>query len=207
MPIEHDAIPNAGLHEPKGVSSAASGTVYVADGLGSGSWRTSRSGLTGHGFIDYNDTSTTTTPLAITADTWITIPNDGAGAFTNKTYAPDGVTELMNVTTGAIDPTQLSLGDMIFIRNDYTITPTTNNASLEFRYQLGGGANIYYLETRLGRLDSGSGIPYRFSLRVDEIYMGDLNTRDNPIYLQVKCSSAGSLVNAGSVISALRYNI
>jgi hypothetical protein len=38
LAIEHSAIPNAGLHEPKGVSSAASGQVYVADGLGSGAW-------------------------------------------------------------------------------------------------------------------------------------------------------------------------
>lgn len=36
--VEHVLIPDAGIHEPKGVSSAASGTVYIADGAGSGSW-------------------------------------------------------------------------------------------------------------------------------------------------------------------------
>jgi len=35
--------------------------------------------------------------------------------------------------------------------------------------------------------------------------MGDINTRDNPIILQVKLSSAGSFVNAGSAIQAIRY--
>lgn len=36
--IQHRDIPESGLHEPKGVSTAANGTVYVADGVGSGSW-------------------------------------------------------------------------------------------------------------------------------------------------------------------------
>lgn len=36
--IQHNAIPNADLHEPKGASGAASGTVYVADGANSGQW-------------------------------------------------------------------------------------------------------------------------------------------------------------------------
>lgn len=35
---EHVNITDPNLHEPKGVSSAAAGKVYVADGLGSGAW-------------------------------------------------------------------------------------------------------------------------------------------------------------------------
>lgn len=38
MTIQHSAIPDAQLHEPKGVVSATSGAIYVADGAGSGSW-------------------------------------------------------------------------------------------------------------------------------------------------------------------------
>ena len=168
-------------------------------------WSFADAGLLG-GFIDYNDTSTSTTPITLVADTWTTIPNDGLGAFTNKTYKPDGnVTELMDTSTGAIDPTGLHLGDTILIRNDFTVTPNTNNASLEFRYQLGTGGGSYTLGKRLGRLDEGSGIDYRFSLNPDLIYMGDTNTRDNPITLQVKLSASGTLVNAGSVIQVVRY--
>lgn len=36
MTIEHRNIQEAGLHEPKGVSTATAGQVYTADGLGSG---------------------------------------------------------------------------------------------------------------------------------------------------------------------------
>lgn len=34
----HKDLTGADLHEPKGITGAASGNVYVADGLGSGAW-------------------------------------------------------------------------------------------------------------------------------------------------------------------------
>lgn len=37
MPLHKD-LTGAELHEPKGVESAIAGTVYVADGVGSGQW-------------------------------------------------------------------------------------------------------------------------------------------------------------------------
>jgi hypothetical protein len=36
------------------------------------------------------------------------------------------------------------------------------------------------------------------------IYMGDTNTKDNPISLQIRLSTGGSLSNAGSVIQVIR---
>ena len=153
-----------------------------------------------NGIADYNDTSTAASPVVLTANTWTTLPNNGAGAFTNLTYLPDGITSLMDTNTGAFDFSQLKLGDNCFIRNDFSVTPQTNNALLSLRYVLGAGANQYTLETIIGRLDSGSGIPYRFSLTPQMIYMGDLNTKDNPIALQIKLSAAGTATNAGSSI-------
>ncbi len=38
MTIEHKNITDAERHEPKGASTAASGTVYVSNGAGSGTW-------------------------------------------------------------------------------------------------------------------------------------------------------------------------
>lgn len=38
MAIEHRNLTGAQLHEPKGCETAGAGTVYVADGAGSGSW-------------------------------------------------------------------------------------------------------------------------------------------------------------------------
>ena len=100
--------------------------------IGSGSGNASK-----NGFIDYNDAATAVTPIALSANTWTTLTNDGLGAFTNKNYPPSGVTELYNTTSQEIDFSELDLGDAVFIRNDFTVTPNTNNTLLEFRYQLG----------------------------------------------------------------------
>ena len=155
----------------------------------------------GGSFIDYNDT---TGPVSLSADTWTTIPNNGLGPFTNKQFKPQGISELMDTSTGAIDTSELSLGDSILIRNDYVINPFTNNSLLEFRYSLGTGAGAYVLQKTVGRLDDGSGQDYRQSIVTDLIYMGDNNTKDNPIFLQVRLSGPGTLINAGSVIQVLK---
>ena len=156
------------------------------------------------GWIDYNDASTSTTPLNLVANTWTTLPNDGEGLFTNKSYRPRGITELLDVSTGALDFTQLNLGDVTFIRTDFIVTPSVNNALLQFRLQLGSGAGTYTLSNTLGRLDNGSGIPYQFALDTKMVYMGDANTRDNPCLLQVNCSVNSTLVNNGLVIEVTR---
>ena len=119
-----------------------------------------------HGFIDYNDTSTGISPLVLVGNVWTPIPNNGLGAFTNKNYKPSGITELMDTSTGKIDPTEIPLGSTILVRNDYTVTPNTNNALLEFRYTLGGGGGAYTLEKIIGRLDSGSVLVVRWSMQV-----------------------------------------
>ena len=36
--VNHSTLTDPYLHEPKGVATAASGDVYVADGAGSGTW-------------------------------------------------------------------------------------------------------------------------------------------------------------------------
>ena len=152
------------------------------------------------GFIDYNDSSTQTTPVSLVADTWTDIPNDGLGAFTNKLYSPDGVSEVLDTSTGYLDFTDLGLGSEILVRNDFTVTPQTNNALLEARYLLGTGAGEYALQFWSERLDSGSGIPYQ---RVTSfpIYMGDTNTRDNAGKMRLRLSTSGTVVNSGVYVS------
>lgn len=149
------------------------------------------------GFMDYNDT---TGPFSLVADTWTDIPNNGAGAFTNKTYKPESVTEIIDTITGYLDFSDLTLGSEVIARNDFTIIPSTNNSLLEVRYLLGGGAGEYALNFWAERLDSGSGISYQRVVSFP-IYMGDSNTKDNPGKLQVRLSTPGTVTNAGSYIS------
>lgn len=160
--------------------------------------------LSTNGIADYNDTTTSVTPITLVANTWTTITNDGAGSFTNLAYLPSDTTGLMDTSDGSFDFSELTLGDNVLIRNDYEVTPNVNNALLEIRYELGTGSGVYTLPTVLGRLDDGSGKPYRKALKPDMIYMGDTNTRDNKIAVQLRLSSNGTVVNYGSAIGVIK---
>ena len=159
--------------------------------------------LNPNGFIDYNDTSTAG-GVPISANTWTDLPNDGLGVSTNDNFPPSGVTTLMDNLTGYLDTSDLVLGDTLLIRNDFIITPSANNSLLSFRYVLGNGINEYHLEKVVNRLESGAGVDYRESLISDLIYMGDANTRDNPIKLQIKLSKSGTFINNGTVIQLVK---
>lgn len=148
------------------------------------------------GFIDYNDTTGST---SLTEDVWTDIPNNGLGAFTNKTYKPTSVVDVLDGSTGYLDFSDLTLGSQLLIRNDFTVTPNTNNSLLEVRYLLGQGAGEYALKFWSERLDSGSGIGYQRVVSFP-IYMGDTNTQGGVGRLQVKLSTNGSINNAGSYI-------
>lgn len=92
MSIQHRNIPNAQLHEPKNVDSAATKEVYLADGAGSGDWR--RITDTEINYADktanlfgWNDISdslyTSGSPRAIAATTRTQLTNNGGAAQTD----------------------------------------------------------------------------------------------------------------------------
>ncbi len=159
------------------------------------------------GFIDYNDTTTSATPLSMTDGAWVQLTNDGLGAFTNKSYPPDGVTELMSTPGGALDFSELSLGDDILIRNDYYVVPDVDQSTLDIKYDLGFGANAYTLERTVAQLALGSGIAYRQTGIVDYIYMGDENTLLNSVTISIRVTGANATcVNYGSVIKVSKHD-
>lgn len=162
------------------------------------------SGIVQNGFGDYNDTATTITPINLVGNTWTTVTNNGNGAFTNLLYLPTRATRLMDTSTGRFLFDELDLGDQVFIRNDIVVNPLTNNSLLEARYVLGTGPDEYVLTSLVARLDAGSGVDYRFNLGPDFIYIGDTNTRDNPVTLQIRLSTEGTLVNNGSAIGVTK---
>lgn len=63
MAIEHVDAVDPEIHEPKDISSATSGTVYTADGVGSGAWSASPNTLPSNKVI-VNDLADLPTPIA-----------------------------------------------------------------------------------------------------------------------------------------------
>ena len=148
------------------------------------------------GWADYNHSGGA---VALTPNTWTTIANDGAGAYTNTSYLPPGVSQLMDTSTGEVDFSELSLGDEVTIRQDIAITPTVNGGEVIIRIQLGTGAGTYYLPIASKTLNQGAGVQDDL-VRLALVYMGDTNTLGGSGVLQVKSSISASLLNRGSVI-------
>ena len=84
--VNHSTLADQYLHEPKGVVSASSGDVYLANGSGSGTWTSRQSMLT----VQFPDISTA-------SNLYVPIPYAGT------------ITKIQSVLTGAI-----SGGDAVF---------------------------------------------------------------------------------------------
>lgn len=79
--VQHSALTDPNIHEPKGVASAAAGKVYFADGSGSGDWLFP----SGHAYSEmYITGNTTTQTLAASSGTAILNPT---GAWANAITA------------------------------------------------------------------------------------------------------------------------
>ena len=150
--------------------------------------------------VDYNDTSSQTTPVALSNGVWTDVPNDGLGPFSQTGFMPDGFNLLEN---GSIVIDDFRFGGVIMIRNDLLITPAINGSRAEFRYQLGTGLGTYHQVKHLGPLNEGAGVEVPFGAVTDLIYAGDSNTVDNEIKIQVRIiGGGGTVVNRGFAVLA-----
>lgn len=103
--IQHAVIPDAFLHEPKGVVSAPQGASYVANGSGSGVWKkidsSSMKGIIGDGGSNNK-----------------ILVSDGTNGFTYNTYRAYGGMTVTNNTNNfalvaATDPTLATNSDYV----------------------------------------------------------------------------------------------
>jgi len=147
------------------------------------------------GVIDYNDLATTTTPISVSSGLVdVDITNDGLGSFTNKAYAPVGVTDIWDSTTNLFDFSQLAVGDMVDIRLDLTVTTTSPNQLVEIDLVLGVGGFQYSIPFSRNSYKNASAQNVN---RYNGIYMGDLNTLNNPAKFVVRSDSPALIVVNG----------
>lgn len=96
--IQHKDIPDAERHEPKGISTAAANTVYMANGSATGAW-TLVNRLPGTGWGKYtNATYVGTTALAITT-TELLVPFTTSEETQLPISLTGTTTSLLNTTT------------------------------------------------------------------------------------------------------------
>lgn len=129
------------------------------------------------GFIDYNDTATTATPISVTGGGGAEyLTNDGLGAFTNKLYPPTGITDVYDTTADQFDFSELTLGSKLHYRVDVDLTISGSNASVELQVELAIGGSAYTLD--VGRQFFKTSGTYNMTMS-SWFYMGDSNTIDN----------------------------
>lgn len=201
--MEHKDIPEAGLHEPKGVSTAVSGTAYIADGEGSGSWQNPiPADIMRIGFANYNDYATSLSPQAISATTWTQLTNDALGSLTTEVYLPSGVDSLWVSADDQFDFSSLSIGAMVDIRVDVTVTTSAANQYVAMRLVLGvGDPSEYTLGVDSEHYKTAGA--YNMISNAN-IFIGNTLTKDNPAQLEIYSDATCDVVINGWYVRVIK---
>jgi uncharacterized protein (UPF0333 family) len=192
MTVQHKSIPDAQLHEAKGAASASIGQILTATGGGTATFQTPPYTSVKMGHQNYEDTATASTPIALTvANTDYQLTNNALGARTNSTYTISDIGTLWSTSSNIFNFTGLSLGDTVDIRTDIEITTATPNNAVKLVLQLGQGAGTYTL-TIGDSYFKNSGV-HKVVINTS-LFIGDTNTRDNPVKLVANNDTVGSTV-------------
>ena len=139
--IQHKNIPDAQLHEPKGVATASVKRIYFADGAGSGEWR-----KISDKEIDYSSKTNNLFGWNDIADSLYTSASPRSIAATTRTLLTN------NAAAAQTDTSRLG-----------TIWDTTNNQflinDLNASYILRIRANV--------KASAAGGVPYAFKLEIE----------------------------------------
>ncbi len=147
------------------------------------------------GIFDYNDTATLITPISVSGGAgFVNLTNDELGSFTNKLYPPDGVTDVWDASNNEFDFSQLPLGSKVDIRIDLLITTLSPNTQIDIAMELGIGGTPYDIQW-VDVFEKSSGA-HRITVS-DFIYIGDLNTKNNPAIFKVEADGNCSVIVNG----------
>lgn len=196
----HNTLTDPELHEPKGISTANPGEVYVCTSPGAGSWTTLGYPLVG--WYDYNDLTTVSTPIAVSPSTWTALTNDGAGAQTQTSYGLPSITNIYNSSTNRFDFTGLEIGDTVDIRASFNVTTSAPSQVVNCRLSLGEGSGSAYT------------IPFTYSnykaagtyenIRFNSMYMGNVITKDNPAFFEIWSDASCTVEVVGWYVRIIR---
>lgn len=147
------------------------------------------------GFADFNDLATHSTPISLDeTDGFVLLTNDKAGAFTNISYLPEGITTDV-FTSNQFDFSQLNVGDQINIRLDLSATTTTPNQQIDVQLRVGIGTpaefTIPFIQSQYKNAGSHS------LNRFNGIYIGSNDIKNYPAQFEIASDDALSVVVNG----------
>jgi hypothetical protein len=145
------------------------------------------------GFFDYNDTGLSV-PIT-SAGSPVIMTNDELGAFTNKAYAPLGVTDVWDSGTNMFDWSELKLGDTVDVRLEFNLTTVSVNTQIHVDLHLGTGGGAYSIPfvSETDYKNTGTRVVNVYN----GIYMGNINTLDNGGQFKISTDKDCSIVVRG----------
>lgn len=187
--VQHTALTDPNLHEPKGISSASARDVYVADGAGTGVWRMPLR----MGSWYYNDLTTASSAIALTsASTDYELTNDGDGASSVFDYRLTEIVDIWNTSTNRFDFSGLSLGDAVDIRVDVEVTTTGANTAVECHLELGVGGTAVLIPFLTDSNIKSTGA-HKISRNIS-VLIDSNNVKNNPARILMRADGTGATV-------------
>ena len=85
------------------------------------------------GFADYEDATTSGTPISLTAGNWTDLTNDKAGANTYS-HLPSYISgDLWDSASNKVDLSKVGANKILLIRNDFDVNAGASNTRLDAR--------------------------------------------------------------------------
>lgn len=136
------------------------------------------------GTLDYSDLETQTTPIVVTGGGgFVKLTNDGAGAQTNKDYAPTNITDVWSIINDEFDFNQLKLGDVMSVRIDIEVTTVSTNTDVRTDLVFGVGVSEYSIPF----IRNSFKVAGTYQLNsINSVYMGNALTLDNPAEFRIQ---------------------
>ena len=135
--VQHNALTDPNIHEPKGITSAVNGEVYMANGSGSGTWKLP----SGHAYSElYITAGTTAQALAAASGTAILNPTgEWTSGYNNHiTQTP---------ASGTLTITEAGLYEINFYAI-FTTASLSSGTQYNFYYAVNGTPSTRKLLTR-----------------------------------------------------------
>lgn len=183
--IQHNALPNSELHEPKHIltsTTADAGKVITPSSITNGTSQLrsltlddlSDSGVTSWtGWAQYSDTAyTSAVPLAVAAGVRTKVTINGLGTQTNTSGLPAGVSDFWNTSTNKITPA--GVNDAYGVRFSFKQKLQSTSASryTDIELDIGSPTGVVYSNTELFIKDTSEmSVTVSFPIHADSTFV------------------------------------
>ena len=144
-----------------------------------------------------SDKALESTPIALTADTWTQITNDGSSSSTKRQWLPkdSGISRIYDISDNKIKLTQVPQDGHVIFRIGVKFIPNVNNTTVKTRIAWTTQSGFtFYLESADALLNDGAGIEYEKQF-VLPFYVGDENSQQGSGIIQTRADATASVTD------------